>query len=84
MFKTSQQNRVYCSGLWRVEGNVKRSHEHYNVLLPLTLDLIRGSKLRFFSNDTETVERVAAICKTMAIDLEVALLHKSRPEGFTA
>jgi hypothetical protein len=69
--KIARKDRVYCSGLWKVEGNIKNTSQHYDALLPLTFDLISGSKLRFFSDDAETLDRVAALCESRTIDVEM-------------
>ena len=61
---------LYCSGLWNVPGNIKHSPDHYKRLLPRTLRIIRGSTLRFYSNDNKILEVVSALCAESNIVLE--------------
>ena len=59
----------YCSGLWRVPGNAKNSTEHYNTLLPKTIDLLAGHALVFHSDDDEILSWVASLCQERDIKL---------------
>lgn len=74
-----KQRLTYCSGLWQVEGNGKRSMAHYMNLLPGMLDMIAGGQLRFWSNDSELLTTVADLCAARDITcdpvhLEIAAL----------
>lgn len=65
-----RETRIYCSGLWHVSGNAKRSAGHYDQLFPKTLEKIKGSQLIFYSNTPEMLEQTDKICRQYGIALQ--------------
>ena len=54
--------RVYCSGYWPLPGNQKRELSHYDAYLPLTIQMLAGSTLHFYSSDDAVLQQVADLC----------------------
>lgn len=68
-------SRLYCCGYWNVAGSRKRSHAHYAALLPETLDMIRGARLHFITNDPAQADAVRALCAPRGISCETELVE---------
>jgi hypothetical protein len=64
-----KSKRLYISALWLVEGNLKRSPEHYFHHLEPTLKMIRGGNLMFFYESEDILNRVSAVAKNYDINL---------------
>lgn len=64
-----KKKRLYVSGLWLIKGNLKRSPEHYNQFLLLTLKMIQGSDLMFFCESPSVLEKVSKFIKEYCINL---------------
>ena len=67
--------RLYVSGLWIIEGNTKRSRQHYLDLLPETFKILRGEHLVFFCES----EDIKAVAWSLAKQYEVNLVIKHLP-----
>ena len=67
-------HKLYVSGYWPVSGNLKRSGEHYNTLLPKTLQLIRGEELVFYSSSEEVLSWAEGLCQQASIRMRPMLL----------
>ncbi len=52
----SDDAKTYVTGLWLVDGNAKRSREHYLILLPRTLRFLQGQNLVFYHDDDEVLQ----------------------------
>jgi len=50
-------DRLYCTGFWHLPSNQKRDLAHYERLLPLTMQMLRGGRLHLYCGDAETEER---------------------------
>ena len=75
--------RLYISALWLVEGNLKRSPEHYFRHLEPTLKMIRGGSLMFFYESAEILSRVTAVAEKYEINfLPQKLSLEDHPEFF--
>ena len=59
--------RIYCSGYWPLPGNQKRERGHYDACLPLTIQMLEGSALHFYSSDDGVLERVEELCSVHRI-----------------
>jgi len=66
-------HKLYVCGYWPVPGNLKRSGEHYNTLLPQTLQLIRGEELVFYSSSEEVLCRAQHLCQRSSIRMRPVL-----------
>ena len=62
MLSPDPGERVYCSGYWPLPGNQKRELSHYNAYLPLTIQMLAGSTLHFYSSDDAVLQQVADLC----------------------
>ena len=60
--------RLYISALYIVEGNLKRSPEHYFHHLEHTLAMIRGGSLMFFYESAGILSRVTAVATKYEIN----------------
>ena len=79
------QKRLYVSGLWIVEGNLKRSPEHYDHYLDLTLKMIQGADFMFFYESPSILEEVSRLGKQNCINLlPVELKLEDHPNYETA
>ena len=67
--------RLYVSGLWIIEGNTKRSRQHYLDLLPETFKILRGEHLVFFCES----EDIKAVVLSLAQRYKVSLTIKHLP-----
>ena len=65
--------RVYCSGYWPLPDNQKRQVGHYDAYLPLTIQMLEGSILHFYSSDHGVLERVRQL--GLAHGIELLLVH---------
>ena len=68
--------RVYCSGYWPLPDNQKRQVGHYDAYLPLTIQMLEGSILHFYSSDHGVLERVRQL--GLAHGIELLLVHMTR------
>ena len=68
---------VFVTGLWRIEGGVKRTSDHYRTLLPGLCALLRGCRLIAHSDSDEIFDlfarhaeahEVALTCERIAIE----------------
>jgi hypothetical protein len=71
LVSVSAETHRYVSGYWSISGNQKRSGEHYNALLPRSLDLIRGQSLVFFTSGEAVSEWVSDLCAARSIQLQL-------------
>lgn len=69
-----KSTRLYCSGYWLVDGNKKRSREHYAALLRASLDMIQGEELVFYSSDDAQIELVQRLAENRLIAFTGVLL----------
>ena len=69
------QSRLYISGYWPLIGNVKHSADHYQKLLPRTLMPLRGSSLKFFSDDESVLDWVVSISNQNNLHCEPFLIN---------
>ena len=67
-------HKLYVCGYWPVRGNLKRSGEHYNTLLPQSLQLIRGEELVFYSSSEEVLSWAEGLCQQASIRMRPVLL----------
>ena len=69
--RLTQTDNLYLSGYWPLNGNRKRSNEHYRSLLPQTLRLLHGSNLLFYSSSQEVLDWVEplAVQENIAVQL---------------
>ena len=67
-------SKLFVCGYWPVSGNLKRSGEHYNTLLPQTLRLIRGEELVFYSSSEEVLSWAEGLCQQSSIRMRPQLL----------
>lgn len=67
-------SKLFVCGYWPVPGNLKRSGEHYNTMLPKTLQLIRGEELVFYSSSEEVLTQVEGLCQKRSIQMHPVLL----------
>ena len=70
-----KKKRLYVSGLWIIEGNTKRSRQHYLDLLPETFKILRGEHLVFFCES----EDIKAVVLSLAQRYKVSLTIKHLP-----
>ena len=66
-------SKLFVCGYWPIIGNLKRSGEHYNILLPQTLKLIRGEELVFYSSSEEVLRWVERECQQSSIRMRPVL-----------
>lgn len=76
-------HKLYVCGYWPVSGNLKRSGEHYNTLLPQTLQLIRGEELVFYSSSEEVLIWVEGLCQQASIRMRPVLLALEQLPAWT-
>lgn len=74
--------RIYVSGLWVLQGNPKRSLDHYDSLLPATLDLLTCSTLYFYSDDLAILERVRGLSSLRGIETRISLVPVAMLPGW--
>ena len=67
-------SKLFVCGYWPVSGNLKRSSEHYNTLLPQTLQLIRGEELVFYSSSEEVLSWAEGLCQQSSVLMRPVLL----------
>jgi hypothetical protein len=63
-------DRLYVSGLWLIQNNVKRSPDHYFQNLPGTFSLIKGQRLVFHYDDESVINEVSRLAREFQITLE--------------
>ena len=63
-------DRLYVSGLWLIQNNVKRSPDHYFQNLPGTFSLIKGQRLVFHYDDESVISEVSRLAREFQITLE--------------
>ncbi len=61
--------KIYCSGYWQLEANLKRNLSHYQQLLPKTMKMIRGERLHLFCGDQFFASHAASLARRYSINL---------------
>jgi hypothetical protein len=77
-----KKTRLYISGLWLVEGNPKRSPEHYYKQLPKTFELIRGCDLMFYCSQPSVEQLVTDLAKEYSINVQIKHFDVKSHEHF--
>ena len=75
-------SKLFVCGYWPVSGNLKRSSEHYNTLLPQTLQLIRGEELVFYSSSEEVLSWAGLVPTVIGFDAP-GFVGVTRPPAWT-
>lgn len=67
----STRNVTYCTGLWLLQGNQKRSETHYLELIPKTCGLIASKRLVLHCDDEQVKQLFGKHAHANNVDLEI-------------
>ena len=63
--------RTYVMAYWPVPANAKRTLDHYNEHLALSLEMLAGENLCFISGNNHVLATVESLCKAHRINLHL-------------
>lgn len=67
----SDRARTYVMAYWPIPSNAKRTLDHYAMHLTLSLEMLAGQNLYFFSNSDDVMTAVQRLCSQHDIRLHV-------------